>query len=187
MATTKYLDYAGLEYIVGKLYARGFKGMGLSQEDFTTELKNKLNALVAASSPDDLADLFGRVQALEELIQADSDGAINKFNEIVTFLAGITDDKDLQGMLADIATQIAAAKKAGDDAQAALDAYKTENATALAGKVDVVTGKGLSTNDYTNTDKAAVATIADKLNASDIAAITEAEIDEVINPTTTTA
>lgn len=36
-------------------------------------------------------------------------------------------------------------------------------ATALAGKVDVVAGKGLSTNDYTNADKSALANKVDKV------------------------
>lgn len=36
--------------------------------------------------------------------------------------------------------------------------------TALGGKVDKVTGKGLSTNDYTNEEKAAVATIDNKVD-----------------------
>ena len=38
----------------------------------------------------------------------------------------------------------------------------------ISAKVDKVTGKGLSTNDYTNEDKAAVATIANKANSTDV-------------------
>ena len=38
--------------------------------------------------------------------------------------------------------------------------------TALDGKVDKVTGKGLSTNDYTNTDKAVVTTAQDNIKAN---------------------
>lgn len=40
--------------------------------------------------------------------------------------------------------------------------------TALGGKVDKVTGKGLSTNDYTNEEKALVAIITDKADADDV-------------------
>ena len=47
-------------------------------------------------------------------------------------------------------------------------ATKTEVNTGLAGKVDKVTGKGLSTNDYTDADKAAVGTIGSKANAADV-------------------
>ena len=43
-------------------------------------------------------------------------------------------------------------------------ATKTEVNTGLAAKVDKVTGKGLSTNDYTDADKAAVGTIGSKAN-----------------------
>ncbi len=206
MATTKYLDYAGLQHIIEKLYARGFNGMGLSHEDFTAELKAKYDALAAASSVEDLTALFNRVTALEKLVEADSDQVINKFNEIVSFLAGIEQGSGLKQMLADIATQIADAKKAGTDA-----------AAALAGKVDKVEGKGLSTNDYTTAEKNAVATIGDKvdkeagkglssndytaaekaqvakiatmettlsgkLDSADVAPITNAEIDALVNP-----
>lgn len=38
----------------------------------------------------------------------------------------------------------------------------------ISGKVDVVDGKGLSTNDYTNEEKQAVATIGNKANTSDV-------------------
>lgn len=175
---TKYLDYAGLEHIVGKLYARGFKGMGLSHEDFTAELKAKYDALAAASSVEDLQALFTRVDELEALIDADKDGAINKFNEIVAFLAGITESQTLDGIVGNIATQVADAKKAGTDAASALETYKTVADGKFVAKVS---GKGLSTNDYTTAEKNAVATISAKLNAADIAAITTAEIDTIVN------
>jgi hypothetical protein len=44
--------------------------------------------------------------------------------------------------------------------------------TALGDKVDKVNGKGLSTNDYTNEEKAQVAT-----NASDIAGLKEEHVE----------
>ena len=49
------------------------------------------------------------------------------------------------------------------------DTYIPNDATARAGlqnKVDKVTGKGLSTNDYTNTDKAVVTTAQDNIKAN---------------------
>lgn len=202
MATTKYLDYAGLQRLLTKLFAREFKGMGLSTNDFTDALKAKLDSL---ASPEDLTALTEKVTKLEALVAADSDGVINKFNEIVAFLAGIGDDKTLDGLMADIAAQVAEAKKAGTDAAAALDAYKatadgkfvakvtgkglsTNDYTAadktavgtIANKVDKVTGKGLSTNDYTTAEKNLVATISDKLNAADVASISSAEIEALL-------
>ena len=45
---------------------------------------------------------------------------------------------------------------------------KTELQNEINNKVDAVNGKGLSTNDYTDADKAAVATIANKANSADV-------------------
>lgn len=147
-----------------------------------------------------------KVAALEELIESDSDGAINKFNEIVTFLKNISDSQTLDGIVNGINTSIAAkytkpsAGIPATDLTSAVQASlkkadsavqdvsgKADKATTLAGygitdakiangvitlggntivpltshqdisgKVDKVSGKGLSTNDYTNADKAKV-------------------------------
>lgn len=166
-----------------------------------SEFKNLLNTNISTIS--------SKVTALEKLIESDSDGAINKFNEIVSFLANITDDKTLQGIVSDISTQIAAkytkptggipktdlasnVQSALTKANSAIQSHqdisgKADKATTLAGygitdakiangiitlgsktivpitqhqdisgKVDKVTGKGLSTNDYTAADKAKV-------------------------------
>ena len=45
---------------------------------------------------------------------------------------------------------------------------KWERSAALSDKVDKVQGKGLSTNDYTDADKAEVAKVADKADAEDV-------------------
>jgi hypothetical protein len=47
----------------------------------------------------------GRITAIEELIESDYDGAINKFNEIVEFLEGIS-ASDLSELVNDIVAQI---------------------------------------------------------------------------------
>lgn len=52
--------------------------------------------------------LATRLTALEGLIGADSDGRINRFNEIVSFMAGVEDTETLEGILTGIATQAAA-------------------------------------------------------------------------------
>lgn len=203
---TKYLDYAGLEYIITKLYERGFNGMGLSHEDFTAELKTRLSDLYntlkdfdpnSVASDSTLTQLQAKVNGLEALIEADSDEVINKFNEIVAFLAGIQPSDTLEGKLSGIATQISTAKKAGDDAAAALAAFKTE-VNGPSGKVDKVANKGLSSNDYTDEAVAEVAKVASKANAADVYTKTAAdglfvkeadittidttEIDNLINP-----
>jgi len=59
-----------------------------------------------------------------------------------------------------------------DDALSSTSEHPVQNKvvkTALDNKVDKVDGKGLSTNDYTNEEKALVATIPDKADADDVA------------------
>ena len=122
MATTrKFLSVDGLKFFVSQLYARGFNGMGLSHVDFTEELKEKLES---SASTANIKALNDKIEALQALVNADSNGAIDRFNEIVDFLAGIGDDTTLKGMFSNIAVQIAEAKKAADEAQKALDAFK---------------------------------------------------------------
>ena len=156
-----------------------------------------------------ITTLSGKVESLEKLIESDSNGAIDKFNEIVAFLANINDSKTLDGIINGINTSIAAKytkptggipstdmtsavqaslKKADTALQTHQDiSGKANKATTLAGygitdakiangvitlgnntivpitshqdisgKVDKVSGKGLSTNDYTAADKAKV-------------------------------
>lgn len=156
-----------------------------------------------------ITTLSGKVESLEKLIESDSNGAIDKFNEIVAFLANISDSKTLDGIINGINTSIAAKytkptggipstdmtsavqaslKKADTALQTHQDiSGKANKATTLAGygitdakiangvitlgsntivpltshqdisgKVDKVSGKGLSTNDYTAADKAKV-------------------------------
>lgn len=164
----KYLDYAGLQAIFDKLFAREFKGMGLSHEDFTAELKAKYDALAAGSATAaDLQALTSRVADLEILIDSNSDGAINKFNEIVAFLDGIEDTNTLDGIVSGISTQIAGkVDKEEGKGLSSNDYTKAEkDAVATIGnKVDKVAGKGLSTKDYTAADQAAVATIGNKVD-----------------------
>lgn len=52
------------------------------------------------------AELVARVAQLESLIGSDSNGAINKFNEIVAFLAGISDTDTLDGIISGLSEAI---------------------------------------------------------------------------------
>lgn len=121
----KFLDYEGLQYLINKLVAGEVKGKGLSSNDFTDALLAKLNS---TATSDNLSGLQTRLAAIEAHFGTDSDKVINKFQEIVAFLAGIESTETLDGLLSDVATQI-------------------------SGKVDKVSGKGLSTNDYTTAEK----------------------------------
>ena len=81
-------------------------------------------------STDDIEKLIGEI---DTLLGEGASSAIDTFNEVEKFLAGVTDSETLTGLLT---------------------ALKTELQASINGKVDKVTGKGLSANDYTNEDKA---------------------------------
>ena len=101
----------------------------------------------------------------------DADNIINRWQEVVAFLSGITEEKDLSGLLMDLRTQMTedvATKLSGyytsgqvDDkfvARVIGSRLMTEDEgrkiagldAALERKVDKVEGKGLSSNDLTN-------------------------------------
>lgn len=194
---TKYLDYAGLQHIITKLYERGFNGMGLSHEDFTATLKGQLEALQAkladfdpnsVASDSTMTQLQAKVNGLEAVINsagtADGDKIINKLNEVFAFLADVSSDDKLKAILDGKVDKVTGKGLSTNDYTAA-DKSKVGNlpdntSAELDKKVSKVTGKGLSTNDYTDAEKAAVATIGNKLNTADVAAITTAEIDALL-------
>lgn len=111
-------------------------GKGLSANDFTNALKQKLEGLVNFDDTQIQAKLTTLEQRLDTILGDGASSAIDTFNEIEAFLQGITDTETLTGLLADLKAEITA-----------------ERNTALVSKVDKVTGKGLSTNDYTDTEK----------------------------------
>ena len=115
-------------------------GKGLSANDFTDALKAKLEGL---SNYDDtqvralIAAVSGR---LDTILGDGASTAIDTFNEIEAFLAGITDTQTLTGLL-----------------QEQKQTITNETDDKLAGKVDKVSGKGLSANDYSNDEKTKLA------------------------------
>lgn len=82
-------------------------GKQLSEEDFTTMLKEKLDSL---KNYDD-SELTAKVNTIEETIETlfngDASSAIESFNEIVAFLEGIEDSESLDNIIASIETQLA--------------------------------------------------------------------------------
>ena len=82
-------------------------GKGLSTNDFTTALKNKLEGL---SNYDDTA-INSAVTTLrsdfDKLVSGDSTTAIKTFNEIIAFLDGIADSESLDSIISSIEQQIA--------------------------------------------------------------------------------
>lgn len=79
---------------------------GIPATDLTSAVQTLLTAAGTALQPADITTLTNKVTALEDLVATDSDAVIDKFNEIVAFLNGIGATDTLQGLLADIATQI---------------------------------------------------------------------------------
>lgn len=88
---------------------------------------------------------------INALVGNNATTAIDNFNEIISFFEGVMDSETLVAKIAEINASIAAEQSRVND--------------ALANKVDKVSGKGLSTNDYTNEEKAQVAKIGGKQDA----------------------
>ncbi len=81
------------------------------------ELTGRVSSLESALqslTEDDIADMQQAITSLQALIGADVDGNINKFNEIIRFLAGIGDTSTLEGLFQDVASQLAKKQPAGD-------------------------------------------------------------------------
>lgn len=133
-----YLGGTSLEFFMNQLYQRKFKNMGLSHEDFTSAFKTKLESL----DSEVVEPLAARVSALENLIEADSDAAINKFNEIVSFLEGLDPSNPLSGIIENFNTkttelqdQMDTIKTAQDKDQADISDLKSRLQGELKGNV----------------------------------------------------
>ena len=134
---------------------------GIPVTDLAEAIQSAITAAGTALQPADLDTLNGKVAALEALISEDPEAtthAIDKFNEIVAFLAGITDTQTLDGIIAGINDNIAAKYTKPSTGIPATDLAQSvqDILDDVDNKVDKVTGKGLSTNDYTDADKAKV-------------------------------
>lgn len=82
-------------------------GKGLSTEDFTTALKDKLNGLNNYDDASITAAVNKLRTDLDTLVSGDTTTAIKSFNDIIAFLDGITDSEDLDSIIASIEQQIA--------------------------------------------------------------------------------
>ena len=97
-------------------------GKGLSTEDFTTELKTKLEGL-GNFDDTELSNALSTLRSdFDKLVSGDTTTAIKTFNEVIAFLDGLTDTQDLSSIIASIEQQIAskaddslALHKAGDE------------------------------------------------------------------------
>lgn len=83
------------------------QGKGLSTEDFTTTLKNKLESLNNFDSTE-IENSLNNIQIqLDTVLSGNTSEAIETFNEIIAFLNGVKDTEDLSGIIASIEQQIA--------------------------------------------------------------------------------
>ena len=140
------------------------EGKGLSTEDYTTAEKTKLAGIDAGANnytlPTATASALGGIKVGANLAIDSSTGVLSgDYSAATTSVAGLmsaTDKTKLDGIAAG-ATAVTV-----DSSISSSSTNPVENQaiyTALAGKVDTETGKGLSSNDYTDTEKTKLAGI----------------------------
>lgn len=83
------------------------EGKGLSTEDFTTALKERLLSLSNFDSTEIEVSIGKLQQQIDTLVNGNASEAIDTFNEIIAFLEGVEDTESLSGIIASIERQIA--------------------------------------------------------------------------------
>lgn len=155
---------AGLATKVDKV-----EGKGLSTEDYTTAEKTKLAGIAEGANaytlPAASASVLGGVK-IGANISVANDGTISgDYSAATTSAAGLmsaADKTKLEGI------EAGATATTVDSALSSTSENPVQNKvinTALAGKVDTVSGKGLSTEDYTSAEKTKLAGIAEGATA----------------------
>lgn len=158
---------AGLATKVDKV-----EGKGLSTEDYTTAEKTKLAGIAEGANaytlPTASASVLGGVKQGANVTIA-LDGTLSAtdttYAEATTSAAGLmsaADKTKLEGI------ETGATATTVDSALSSTSENPVQNKvinTALAGKVDAVSGKGLSSNDFTDAEKTKLAGIAEGATA----------------------
>ena len=175
-------EYAALiAAIAGKVDK--VEGKGLSTEDYTTAEKTKLAGIEANANnytlPAATTSALGGVKIGSNLA-VDANGVISgDYSAATTSANGLmssTDKAKLDG-IAEGATAVTV-----DSAISSTSTNPVENQaiyTALSGKVDTETGKGLSSNDYTDAEKTKLAGIEAGANAYTLPAATTSALGGV--------
>lgn len=159
------------------------EGKGLSTNDFTDALLTKLNGIEAGANaytlPAATTSALGGVKVGANLA-VDSNGEISgNYSAATTSANGLmssTDKAKLDGIEAG-ATAITV-----DSAMSSTSENPVQNKvvyTALAGKVDTETGKGLSSNDYTDAEKTKLSGIEANANNYTLPAATTSALGGV--------
>lgn len=140
-------------------------GKALSDENFTSEEKQFLATLAAKDIVKMITDEVTRATEAEGTLSssisklskdftdfisdtADSDNVINRFHEIVAFLSGIAETDTLEGMFSEMSSSVSQSiTTAISDFEVKIKLFISQNYQPKE------SGKGLSTNDYTATEK----------------------------------
>lgn len=91
------------------------KGISTDGQGLTDAEREHLNA---ALTKNDLGEIEETLKDLVALVDGNTDGIINKFNEIVAFLSGIADSSTLDGIVSGISSQISQLSSRIDDVEA---------------------------------------------------------------------
>jgi hypothetical protein len=154
-------------------------GKELSSNDYTTAEKTKLAAITGTNTGDqDLsglattAALAGKVDKVNGKELSSNDFTTAEKTKLAAISGTNTGDQDLSGLAttaalatkantSDVTTSLALKANTADVTTALAGKANTTEVTAgLAGKVDKVTGKELSTNDFTTAEKTKLAAIS---------------------------
>lgn len=92
-------------------YVKKVEGKGLSTNDFTNELKAKLEGITPYDPSELEAEISKLEAALNTLIGGNASNAIESFNEIIAFLKNVSDKETLGGIIAGINALIAEVEK----------------------------------------------------------------------------
>lgn len=162
-------------------------GKALSDENFTAEEKEFLATLATENIVKMITDEVTRATEAEGTLSssisklskdftdfisdtADSDNVINRFHEIVAFLSGIAETDTLEGMFSEMTSSVnQSITTAISDFEVKIKLFISQNYQPKE------SGKGLSTNDYTTTEKEKLA----GLTNYDDTAITKSINDEI--------
>lgn len=152
------------------------EGKGLSTEDYTTAEKTKLAGIDAGANnytlPAATSNALGGIKVGANLAVANDGTLSGDYSAATTSAAGLmssTDKAKLDGIAAG-ATAVTV-----DSAMSSTSENPVQNKvvyTELAGKVDAETGKGLSTNDYSDAEKTKLAGIETGANNYSLPAAT---------------
>lgn len=106
MAELDHINVDGTLYELRDAKAYQKPNSGIPPTDLTSAIQELLQNASTALQPSDLSTLNSDVAALKALVETDSDNVIDKFNEIVTFLNGISASSSLDGIISNISSQI---------------------------------------------------------------------------------